>query len=59
MPLTAVRAFKLAEVISKCRGHGTSKLRLVTPDGTEIDYGPEVVVNHHQFKTRANDGGVG
>lgn len=58
-PLTAVRAYKLAEIVARCDGRGTSKLRMVTTDGTEIDYGRVVLVNHSEFKIRARDVGLG
>jgi hypothetical protein len=57
-PLTTVRAFRLAETIAKCVGKGTSRLRLVSPDGTEIDYGPTVLVNHAEFNLRVRDAGL-
>lgn len=56
--LTAVRAYKLAEAIAKCSGRGTSKLRILTADGTEIDYGQTANVNHTEFKFKAQDAGL-
>lgn len=56
--LTTLRAYRLAEVIAKCGGKGTSKLKLTTADGTEIDYGPAVQVNHVEFKVLARTAGL-
>lgn len=56
--LTALRAMRLGEVIAKCNGKGTSKLRLATVDGTEIDYGGTVLVNHVEFKVWAREAGL-
>jgi len=56
--LTTVRAYRLSEVIVKCAGRGTSKLRVLTSDGAEIDYGPAVQVNHVEFRVWAREAGL-
>jgi len=56
--LTSIKAYKLAEIVAKCAGRGTSKLKLATPDGSEIDYGPAVQVNHVEFKVWAREAGL-